>query len=352
MVDRLALVTGAPGWIGTRLVQALKMGMSEVPAVAGQNRPGQIRCLIHPRVSREALRAIPPGIEVVEDDLSDPRALATFFERAEGAILFHCAGVIHPSRRVRELFDVNVSGTRRLLEEAERAGVRRVVVVSSNSPLGNNPHPLHQFDEASPYHPYMAYGRSKMLMEQVVHEVQARGRMETVIIRPPWFYGPGQPPRQTRFFTMIRDGKMPLLGSGDQRRSMAYIDNLCQGLLLAGQIPSAAGQTYWIADRRPYPMREIIDTVERLLEREFGMTVAHRRIRLPSIVGDVAGIADAVIQGFGRYLQEIHVLSEMNKTIACSIAKAERELGYAPTVELEEGMRRSLAWCWERGLLK
>jgi nucleoside-diphosphate-sugar epimerase len=58
----------------------------------------------------------------------------------------------------------------------------------------------------------------------------------------------------------------------------------------------------------------------------------------------------------GIYHQKIHVLSEMNKTIACTIAKAERELGYRPEVELEEGMRRSIAWClqsaWclERGI--
>jgi nucleoside-diphosphate-sugar epimerase len=52
----------------------------------------------------------------------------------------------------------------------------------------------------------------------------------------------------------------------------------------------------------------------------------------------------------GLYHQKIHVLSEMNKTIACSIDKARRELGYAPVVELEEGMRRSLAWCLAEGI--
>ena len=63
----------------------------------------------------------------------------------------------------------------------------------------------------------------------------------------------------------------------------------------------------------------------------------------------MAGVADALLQAMGRYQQEIHVLSEMSQTIACSIGRAERELGYAPRIELEEGMRRSIRWCLEQG---
>src|SRR5512142_3088880 len=109
-----------------------------------------------------------------------------------------------------------------------------------------------------------------MQMELVVREQQARGSIETVIVRPPWFYGPNQPPRQTLFFQMIRDGKAPIVGSGENLRSMGYIDNLCQGLMLAANVERAKGQTYWLAAKRPYSMNEVIDTVERLLETEFG----------------------------------------------------------------------------------
>ena len=65
------------------------------------------------------------------------------------------------------------------------------------------------FDESSPYHPYMNYGRSKMQMELAVKELRAGPASKRVIIRPPWFYGPGQPPRQTLFFTMIRTARRP-----------------------------------------------------------------------------------------------------------------------------------------------
>jgi nucleoside-diphosphate-sugar epimerase len=97
-------------------------------------------------------------------------------------------------------------------------------------------------------------------------------------------------------------------------------------------------------------MNEVIDTIERLLEKEFGQKCAHKRMRLPSLASEIAFVVDWVLQSAGIYHQKIHVLSEMNKTIACSVARAERELDYRPAIELEEGMRRSLRWCQEHGI--
>ncbi len=152
----------------------------------------------------------------------------------------------------------------------------------------------HRFDESSPYNPYMNYGRSKMLMEQAVQAANRSGRLETVIVRPPWFYGPYQPPRQSLFFRMIRDGKAPIVGDGNNLRSMAYVDNLSQGLILAAGTPLAAGQTYWVADERSYTMNEVIDTVERLLETEFDIPCARTApTSLARQRGSLAGRQDA-----------------------------------------------------------
>ena len=336
------LITGALGWLGKRLTRLLAGG--EYNHLLGA-RP-DLRCLILPGQDGGELRALGGHVAVMAGDLRRPEDGARFLEDARGAVLVHAAGVIHP-RRVREFYEVNVQGAANLLAAAKSAGIRRAVMVSSNSPLGANPHPDHLFDEESPYHPYMNYGRSKMLMEEAVRAVDG---LETVIVRPPWFYGPDQPPRQTLFFRMVKEGKAPLVGDGENRRSMAYVDNLAQGLMLAATHPAAAGQIYWIADRRPYAMREIIDTIERLLEEEFAIPVAHGRLRLPGIACTAARGVDAMVQAAGLYQQKIHVLSEMNQTIACSVQKAERELGYRPQVGLEEGMRRSIRWCLDQGI--
>ncbi|MFN7937883.1 MAG: NAD(P)-dependent oxidoreductase [Bryobacteraceae bacterium] len=346
---QLALITGSTGWLGKRFVRLLAARAFDHDALRDLPRNMRLRCLVLPGENDAELRAMGPHVDIVHGDLRNPQDCARFTENAAGAYLFHTSGIIHPPK-VKDFYAINVEGVRNLLTAAEQGQVRRIVAVSSNSPLGCNPAPDHLFQEDAPYNPYMNYGRSKMQMELAVKEAESRGRIETVIVRPPWFYGPDQPARQTLFFSMIRQGKGPIVGSGDNMRSMGYVDNLSQGMMLAALTPRARGQIYWIADRRPYTMNEIIDTVERLLAEEFRLPVAYKRLRLPGVASEVAWLADKTLQGIGLYEQKIHVLSEMNKTIACSTEKAQRELGYKPTVALEEGMRRSIAWCIEQGI--
>ncbi len=342
----LVLVTGATGWLGTSLVDALLWGLPECDSLRRPSPGLTIRCLVPPGQDGSALKSLSTHVEVVVGDVRVAEDRERFCRDSAGAVLFHTAGLIHP-RRVADFYAVNERGTAGLLDAAITAGVRRAVVVSSNSPCGFNPHPDHLFDEESHYHPYMNYGRSKMRMELAVKARSDLGVIETVIVRPPWFYGPHQPPRQTEFFRMIRDGRAPLMG-GDQMRSMVYIDNLCQGILLAATTEAARGRTYWIADEKPYAMSEIITTVERVLARDFGHACNGGRLKLPKVIGRVAEVADGLLQSVGLYHPKVHVLSEMGRPIACSIARAQRELGYRPTVDLEEGMRRSLRWLAER----
>jgi nucleoside-diphosphate-sugar epimerase len=350
--SQLAIVTGVPGWLGTRLVESLINGLADpnLPDLSlKSDRPVRALHLANEDVSK--LAHLGPQLTMIQGDLTTGEGLSKLFKDAYGATVFHAAGVIHPSRGCKQFYQVNVQGTEHLIQAASAAGIRRFVHVSSNSPMGSNPAPVKLFDQASAYNPYMHYGKSKKLGEDLVNKAGNHngGPLETVIIRPPWFYGPGQPARQTLFFTMIRNGKVPIVGSGENLRSMAYIDNICQALMLCETTIQASGKTYWIADSQPYTMNQIVDTIEKLLETEFHLSVAHKRLKLPDMASQVAMLVDGALQELGLYQQKFHVLSEMNKNIACSIDAARRELGYNPQIALEEGMRRSIKYIIANG---
>ena len=97
-------------------------------------------------------------------------------------------------------------------------------------------------------------------------------------------------------------------------------------------------------------MINIINTVKSLLENEFDFQVSNKNLHVPNFTADIARYVDFITQSIGLYIQKIHVLSEMNQTISCSISKANRVLGYSPEISLEEGMRRSIRWCINRGI--
>lgn len=341
----LALVTGAPGWLGTRLVEILMGGLPDVAALAAPE-PRPVRCLVLPGTSRAALDELPAGVELVEGDVRDPRALASFVRGAEGATVFHLCGVVS-SGRARDFHEVNVEGTRNVLDAAVGANAARVIGVSSDTVVGWNRRPDEIFDEHTPPHPHLQYGRSKKAMEDLLRERFAVGRLATVIVRPCRFYGPGQPSARTRFYSLIRQGRLPIFDGGSARWSLSYLDNICQVILLAELNARAAGETYWAADRRPYRVAEIVDTVERLLEDEFGMAVSRRRFRVPAAVARAAATVELGLDRLGLRDERIHAIAHLHATVVCSVAKAERELGYAPTVDLEEGLRRSIRWCVE-----
>jgi len=331
------LVTGAPGWLGTSLVEALAKGFRSGSV---DQKPESVRVVSLPGSDTRSLASL-GGVEIVSADLRDRRFPDGLLDGID--TIFHCAGIVH-AKRIKELYGVNVDATRSLLDSAAAAKVRRFVFVSSNSPAGLNASPTQLMTEDDPPRPYLNYGLSKLQSEWLVNDAHRAGRIEGVIVRPCWFYGPNQPLRQTTFFKMIKRGNPPIVGKGDNLRSMSYVDNTVQGLLLARDVPKAAGKTYWITDQRPYSFIEILETVGKLL----GVSIRPRY--LPRATGDVARLADSLLQMTGLYNQEIHVLGELGESIAVTIDKARRELGYEPQIELEEGMRRSIAWCRAQGV--
>lgn len=341
-MDRLGppdtlLVTGAAGWLGRALLDRLER----------DGGPARVVAVVRDGAEATGVRGLAPRARVVPADITDPAAWDRAVPSGDGVVdVIHAAGVIHP-RRVADFDAVNDRGTAVVVEAARRAGVRRFVHVSSNSPFGANPTPRDTFGEHEPYHPHLGYGRSKMSAELHVLDAVDDG-LDAVIVRPPWFYGPWQPARQTAFFSMIRAGRFPVLGDGSQRRSMVYVDNLVDGVLRAAAAVGVTGRAYWIADAAPYPITDIVSAVRTALE-EHDLTCRDRVLRLPAMIGAVAERADRAIQRVGRYQQQLHVLGELGHTIAVDIGAARRDLGYEPEIALLDGMRRSVRWCLDQG---
>ncbi|MFZ9481518.1 MAG: NAD-dependent epimerase/dehydratase family protein [Ilumatobacteraceae bacterium] len=340
------VVTGAAGWLGRALVDHL----------LGDEQRTHLRLLAHDTAEAQALRtavdAHPAGptrsVEIVIGDVSRPDTARRLLHGVVGTTdVIHTAGIIHP-RRVRQFTEVNATGARNVAEACRDLGVRRLVHVSSNSPFGTNPDHADTFRPDEPYNPYLGYGISKMQAEVAVLENVEAG-LDASIVRPPWFYGPFQPPRQTTFFRMVRTGRFPVIGDGSQRRSMAYVGNLVDGIVAAELVEGARGRGYWIADAPPDTVTEIVETVGRALSDE-GLEVTPNSTRLPVLAARVAETADRVLQAVGLYQQQLHVLGEMGHTIACDVSRSVDELGWEPRVALYEGMRNSIRWCLAQGL--
>jgi len=336
------IITGATGWLGRNFLSQL-IKDDDHDYCINISSEDSIKCLYFEGDQFDEGISFSSQVEWVSGNLITGNGLDTLFNNADDAILVHLAGIIHPKIFSRDFNLINFRGTKKLIDAAIQANISKIVVMSSNSPVGCNPAHDHLFTEDSPYSPYMGYGESKYNMERYLLKLMEGNDIPPIVIlRAPWFYGPFQPLRQKLFFQMIENGKFPILGDGNQKRSMVFTENLCQGLFLAIKRDEANNNIFWIADESPYTMNYIVETISSLLTDEFGRQCKPNALNLPSVLGDVAYFVDCYLQFFGLYQQKIHVLSEMYKTIACSIEKSKRVLGYSPEFSLVEGMRQSI----------
>ena len=335
------LITGANGWLGKTLIHSLINGINNCAGIQKPQKNLVIKCLVLPGEDVKLISSLSENVKIFTGDITNQEDCDYFTSKSANSILIHCAGIIHPPN-VKHFFDINVGGAKNIINSSIKNKIKKIIAISSNSPCGTNLTNEHIFDENNDYNPYLNYGKSKMLMEKLVKRSYDDGKINTVIIRPPWFYGPYQPDRQNRFYKMIRTGKVPIVGSGDYKRSMACTINISQAIIRAAISEKANGQTYWIADKKPYTFNQIITTIRNVMSEEFGIKCVEKKIKLPYFTSELAYFADVIIQKLGLYNQEIHVLSEMNKTIACSINKAMVEINYYPQIDLYEGTYLSL----------
>jgi nucleoside-diphosphate-sugar epimerase len=324
-------VTGAPGWLGNKLVKAL------------HERGDKIRCLILPGIDASPIKEYCD--EIVEGDV---RVKQSLYKATRGVeTVFHCVGVIHPkSGKIRDFYEINTQGTKNMLEASLNAKVRKFIHISSCSVQGFNPDRSTLLTEDMPSKPHSHYGKSKKLAEEAINYYHGHYGLPTVILRPTMFYGPGAADRWITLMKMIKDNNLIVFGDGKTLRSSTYIDNLVDACLLADSKENAIGQTYWIADEKPYTWIEIVNEIAEALEvKDF------KPIYLPLIGARICEKIDVLLGWLGYYSFKFHVIGEINRDIGVSIEKAKRELGYNPRFSLKEGVRNMVEWCLKRRLI-
>lgn len=328
MAAERALVTGATGFTGGHLIRRLKAEGYVVRVFA---RPG-------PRA--QALAA--EGFEMVTGDLGDAAAIDRAVADCE--LVFHVAALYRSDNVAdRAFFDINVEGTRRLLDVARRHGVRRVIHTSTAGVHGHVAHP--PADETAPFAPRDAYQQSKCEGERLAQQFFRQG-LAGVIVRPVGIFGPGDT-RFLKLFRAIARRQFVMLGKGHALYHMTYIDNLIDGFLLCARHPAAVGETFLIAGPQATTLQELTTRIAQALG------VAAPRRHLPLWPFQLAApVCQAVCRAIGveppLYPRRLEFFSDDR---AFTIDKARRLLGYAPQVSLDEGLSRTAQWYREQGWL-
>ena len=331
-------ITGSDGWLGQQVLEFLKYGDVEIIKNFSP-KDYNINCFV---LDQANINIPKTQLNYFSGDLRNINDCEDFFNETSDSILIHTAGIIHP-KNVKEFNEINFIGTKNLINSAKKNNIGKIIVVSSNSPLGCNISNKMSdiFDENSAYNPYMGYGKSKMLMEKYLLQEISSG-LNITILRPPWFYGNFMPKRQITFYKMIKNGIVPVIGNGKNLRSKVNVKNIVQAIYLSAINPISKGQIYWVADEKPYSYNEIISIVQEVLTDEMQLKVKKSKIPLPYFFGQIAQSMDYLFQKLGIYNQQIHVLSELNKNIACSIKKIKTDLGYNPELNLRNSLGNSL----------
>jgi nucleoside-diphosphate-sugar epimerase len=325
---RVAL-TGASGYTGGRLLEALRA------------RGDEVSVLVRPQSVSDRVRSL--ASRVVEGVLGDVAAASGLVEGADAVV--HVAAVYrtagHPDSYYRE---VNVVGTERLLEAAARTGVRRFVHTSTVGVHGHVERP--PADETAPLAPGDIYQATKAEAERLALDFHRRRGVPVAVVRPGAIYGPGET-RLLKLFRAIARGRYAIVGTGRTFYHPVFIDDLVDGFLLALDRPEAVGESFLVCG----PSYVSQTDLAALVAKHTGGRVLPFRIPARPIqwAGDLVE-AICVPLGLEPPLHRRRV-DFWTKSRAFTIEKARRLLGYAPKVDLDEGIARTAAWYREAGWL-
>lgn len=316
-----AFVTGGTGFVGSHLVSRLLQAGHDVTAlVRSRAKADRIFGTKHPRY--------------VQGDLNDAEAIAKGTRGAD--VVFHLAAAT-AARNDREFHQVNVAATERLLS----ATGGHFVFTSSLAALGPSA-PGRPHRGAEKPNPVTPYGRSKLAAEQ---HVQQSGRPWT-IVRPPTVYGP-RDLELLRVFRMARWGVAPVFGTGAQELSFIYVEDLADALMAAAGLEP--GSSWLVAHPETATTRDLVDAIGRAVRGKAPIVLP-----VPGIVARAAlALSGATAQALGRatLLSSDKAPEFLAPAWTASAARFEAASGWRASVDLTEGLERTVAWYRRHGWL-
>lgn len=327
------LVTGATGFIGTTLVERLLA------------RGDEVRALVRDVGRASELRAM--GAELIRGDVARPESLEDAVPDVD--VVVHLAGLVKAVRRA-EFYSVNVEGTRSLAQVAARSGRVKFVLVSSLAAAGPSTPGRPRVETDRPA-PVSVYGQSKLAAEEALRAFAPK--LDTSIIRPPIVYGPRDKEFLPSLFRLARTGVIAKSGLGEKHYSLIHVDDLVAMILVVadrGARVDEAGTAgvYYCADGVDYTWEALARGAMSALGRRGAV------VPIPeTITWLAAGALSAAARLTGRpAILSLDKMMEIREPAwTCSSDKARRELGWAPRVSFVDGMRDSVRWFRERGLV-
>jgi nucleoside-diphosphate-sugar epimerase len=325
------LVTGGTGFTGSHLTRRLIRKGHKV--VALDNQPG-LFC--------DELKRL--GAEVVIGSVADRNLVLKVTQGCD--VVHHLAAMFRKVNLPKKVYwDVNVEGTRNVLEAALQCGVRKVVYCSTCGVHGDVA--KEPADENAPITPEDYYQYTKYEGEKVIPEFLEKG-LRVVTLRPTAIYGPGDPERFFMLFKMVSKGRFLMFGDGMAHYHPVYVDNLVDGFELAGESERGDGEVYLIGDEKYYTLNELVLAIAETLGVDLKMR------HLPFWPLWTAALACEIVYKPFQVDPPLfrRRVDWFRQNRAFSIEKAKSELGYQPQVGLKEGLARTAQWYVERGYLR
>ena len=324
------LVTGGTGFTGSALCRRLAQDGHSV--IALDNKPG---------LFDDELRSL--GVRIELGSVADRELVDRLTKGCQR--VFHLAAAFRlVNLGKKAYYDINVNGTRWVMEAALKHKVERVVYCSTQGVHGDVRQP--PGNEESPIAPADYYQQTKWEGEIVAREYLDKG-LWVSIVRPTAIYGPGDPERFYMIFKRVVKGRFVFLGDGSTHYHPVYIDNLVDAFILAAETDAARGQSYIIADERSLPIRELVQEVGKAIGVKVKLT------HLPFWPAYV--VAGAVELAFKPLPAEPPIFRRrvdwFRQNRSFDISKAKRDLNYRPRVDIPTGLQRTGAWYKSRGLL-